>query len=435
MNGLKMHNMFAGIVLAVLALIVVHAPLSVFFSSQFAEYSLMIKAWKEILLLLALVIMVVLITRLGKWRELFSEKLSWMIGAYALVHILSLAIWNGTNAALAGLAIDLRYIAYFVLVYVLLRFYPRYRKPFLWVAAAGAAVVIGFGLVQIILPPDSLKYLGYGSETIEPYLTIDRNPDFVRAQSTLRGPNPYGAYAAGVAIMVVAWLGFKRRQLDWKYVVLGIAAIVGTYLSYARSAYLALAAGLGVIAIVRFGRRVRPWQWLGLGAISLAIMAGGFMLRDNDFVSNVILHEDPQEGGQVNSNDGHWQSLVEGLSGAARQPLGEGIGSTGSASLFSDSPKIIENQYLLIAHEVGWLGIVLFLAIYYQIMSRLWAKRYEPLSLGVFASGIGLAGIGLLLPVWVDDTVSIVWWGLAAAILATHSGDSSRPNDRLHPNR
>jgi hypothetical protein len=36
------------------------------------------------------------------------------------------------------------------------------------------------------------------------------------------------------------------------------------------------------------------------------------------------------------------------------------------------------------------------------------------------ASGIGLALIGLLLPVWVDDTVSIVWWGLAA--IATGGG-------------
>jgi hypothetical protein len=51
-------------------------------------------------------------------------------------------------------------------------------------------------------------------------------------------------------------------------------------------------------------------------------------------------------------------------------------------------------------------------------MIRLWQRRTDWLALGLFSSGIGLALIGLLLPVWVDDTVSIVWWGLAAVAIA-----------------
>jgi len=39
------------------------------------------------------------------------------------------------------------------------------------------------------------------------------------------------------------------------------------------------------------------------------------------------------------------------------------------------------------------------------------------LALGVFASGIGLALVGFFLPVWADDTVSIIWWGLAAVVV------------------
>lgn len=421
MKSLNLPNIYAGIVLAVLALIVVHAPLSVFFGSQFADYALIIKAWKEILLLVALILMAVVLTRAGKWRELFSDRVSWLVAAFVALHLVSLAMWNGTDAVLAGLAIDLRYVAYFVLVYVLLWLYPRYKRLFLRIALIGAIVVIGYGALQIFLPPDTLKYLGYGSNTIEPYLTIDQNSDFVRLQSTLRGPNPYGAYAASVAIIAAAWLSVRRVKFDWRLALLGVAAVLGTYLSYARSAYLALAAGLGIVTLVRFGRKVKSWQWLGLAAASVAIIAGGFMLRDTDFVSNVVLHEDPEEGGQVNSNDGHWQSLIKGLGSMARQPLGEGIGSTGSASLLTDSPKIIENQYLLIAHEVGWAGLGLFVVTYTIIMRRLWRARSDPLALGVFASGVGLSIVALLLPVWVDDTVSIVWWGLAAAVLATHS--------------
>ena len=74
---------------------------------------------------------------------------------------------------------------------------------------------------------------------------------------------------------------------------------------------------------------------------------------------------------------------------------------------------IIENQYLFIAHEVGWPGLALFVALFVMILVRLWKFRSDWLALGVLASGIGLALIGLLLPVWADDTVSIIWWGLA----------------------
>jgi hypothetical protein len=72
---------------------------------------------------------------------------------------------------------------------------------------------------------------------------------------------------------------------------------------------------------------------------------------------------------------------------------------------------------LFIAHEAGWLGLLLFIAIFGLVMVRLWHARADWLALGVFASGIGLALIGLLLPVWVDDTVAIVWWALAAVAI------------------
>lgn len=134
-------------------------------------------------------------------------------------------------------------------------------------------------------------------------------------------------------------------------------------------------------------------------------------------MSNIILHENPADNNDINSNDGHLESLIEGLRRVASEPLGAGIGSTGSASLFGDKPLIIENQYLFIAHESGWIGLVLFLSIFIIIMNRLWHDRQDFLSLGLFASGAGLAFIGLLLPVWVDDTVSIVWWGLSAVAI------------------
>ncbi|HMM62148.1 MAG TPA: hypothetical protein PKC86_01160, partial [Candidatus Saccharibacteria bacterium] len=147
-------------------------------------------------------------------------------------------------------------------------------------------------------------------------------------------------------------------------------------------------------------------------------LAGGLVAaRETSFVSNVILHVNQDGGSAHTSNDGHIDSLQTGTELLVTQPLGAGVGSAGSASLLGDKPLIIENQYLFIAHEVGWLGLILFVSIYVAILMKLWDKRKSYLALGAFASGIGLALIGLLLPVWVDDTTAIIWWGLAAVAL------------------
>ena len=71
----------------------------------------------------------------------------------------------------------------------------------------------------------------------------------------------------------------------------------------------------------------------------------------------------------------------------------------------------------MIAHEIGWFGLAIYLVIIFVVMRRLWLGRNYWLALAAFASGVGLALIGLLLPVWADDTVSITWWGMAAIAL------------------
>jgi len=154
--------------------------------------------------------------------------------------------------------------------------------------------------------------------------------------------------------------------------------------------------------------------------VVFAILGGLLLGRGNSFVSNVLFHENPSGGSSVSSNEGHVESLQTGMSRLIRQPLGGGIGSTGSASLYGHSPLIVENQYLFIAHEAGWAGLVVFLLIFVGVLHRLWERRQDYLALGVLASGVGLALIGLLLPVWVDDTVAIIWWGLAAVALGAH---------------
>lgn len=421
-------KLYIGMLLVIFGGIVLHAPLSVGLGTLFPSADLLIKSWKEILLLVVGVLALIVLHR-HKQLTIIKEPLMIGIGIFALLHLGSVAYFGGTfEQVIAGLMIDLRYVLFFALVYIAMRLYPAYQRIFLRIGIAGALVVVVFALLQVfILPVDILKYIGYNSSTIMPYLTVDQNHDFIRINSTLRGPNPLGAYAVMVLTIAVAWLVAKRPNLFKKpalgFEILLIGGIIALWASYSRSALVAAVIALGIVlAVMTFKRHKYRVLTVTIAVIMIGII-GLVAGRNSDFISNVILHENPAESNQVNSNDGHISSLQDGIARVASQPFGAGVGSTGSASLYTDTPLVIENQYLFIAHEVGWLGLILFVMLFIGVLARLWQRRGDWLALGVFASGIGLAVIGLLLPVWVDDTVGIIWWGLAAVVIGTRRHD------------
>lgn len=423
---LRLESIYAGLLLIIFTLIVVHAPLTVFVGTRFPDYELVIKAWKEILMLSAALLALILVVRRRLWEKLIADRIVRLAGAYSVLHSALLAFrFQGPAAAAAGLMIDLRYILFFLLVYVLVRAEPGYRQLFVKCFYIGAAIVGGFAFLQLFLPPNALEAIGYGPATIESYLTVDKNPAFIRLNGTLRGPNPLGAYAVIVLSLMAAWLlskpsgkaGRRDRHRLYLSVALFALATAALWNSYSRSALVAGVVGVGLVAALMAARRLSRRAWIVGIILTCALSGAVLMLLGAKFVSIVFLHDDPNGGALITSNEGHGDSLLDGFGLMLRQPLGGGIGSTGSASLFGPSPLIIENQYLFVAHEVGWLGLALFIGLFSLILWRLWRRRSDWLACGAFASGVGLALIGLLLPVWADDTVGLVWWGLAAVAL------------------
>ena len=411
--------------------VVFHAPFSVWLGTIFPDNQLLIKSWKELLIGLAMVLVIVQVSRRNMWRELGKDWLIRLAAIYAGLHLVMMPLmWQGALPVVAGLMINLRFVAFFVVVYAALKLYPQWRRLLLWSGFGAAALSMLFAFLQVtVLPNDVLKHIGYGEDTIMPYLTVDQNDDYVRINGTLRGPNPLGLYAAIVATACLAVIVMARKKLaKWRFIgdvwdigTLGAVALVAVWFSYSRSALIALALALAIVLIVKYGKVVSKATWVAVCATALLFAGGLYIAKDTHVVSHVILHEDPNEENDVNSNDGHWESLVDGTERMIRQPFGAGVGSTGSPSLLGDTPLVIENYYLYVAHEVGWLGLGLFLALLFMILRRLWQLRSDWLALAVFASGVGIAVAGIILPVWVDDTVAIVWWGLAGIALATRS--------------
>lgn len=429
MRHTLLERCIAALIVVVFFGIVLHAPVTVFISSVWPGVALPAKAWKEVLIILGLLLLATVVTMRKSWPIIYNDWLVRFSLLYVALHVvMAVLMWSEWSQVVAGLLIDLRYVGFFLLVYGAVQLLPDMRPQLLRAGVAGAVIVIGFGVLQLFLPPDILRHIGYDKQTtIAPYLTVDENPEYVRINSTLRGPNPLGAYVVIVLALGAAAIAKKKWQLtSWKRMVITVAGFAASvavlWASYSRSAKGAALIALGCIVLLAYWHKL-SWKIIVAAAVAAGLLLGGlYVSRESDFVSHVILHEDPNEGNAVNSNDGHFESLENGVELMARQPYGAGVGSTGSASLQGENPIIIENQYLFIAHEVGWAGLALFMVLFGTILYRLWRRRDDWLALGVLASGIGLAAIGLLLPVWVDDTVSIVWWGLAAIALAHKGG-------------
>lgn len=427
-NRNKLGLATAGLLLAILALIVLHAPITVVFGVLYPGIELFIKAWKECLLLLVAALVLWGLFRQKRLKELVNDRLSLLLLAYIFVNFLSvILLWNGEFPVIAGLMINLRFIVYFLLVYWTLKLYPQYARLFKLVFLAGATVVVTFGVLQVtVLPADILRYIGYGVDTILPYQTIDLNSDFVRINSTLRGPNPLGAYSIVVLSVVAAVLVARWRTIrSNKWLCAGLLALLAggvlvLWVSYSRSAWIGAFVAFVTLVVLLGAKKVSPKLLLaGMASVCLVAGVGIYIARDSAFVSNVFFHENHDSPTDAKSNDQHLASLTLGLDRLATQPIGAGVGSTGTPSLFGDQPLIIENQYLYIAHETGWLGLATFMTILLIVLMRLRRGPPDAWGAAVFASGIGLSVVGLIQPVWMDDTVSLVWWGMAAVVLST----------------
>lgn len=420
-----------------LVVIMVYVPFHAVFSVSIGTLThlpLLAKSWKEVFLgLLALIAVYLLATDRKLWRQFITSRINQTGLVFIAWHLvlMPLSLQHGLGALAAGLAIDLRFIIYFLLIRLALQLNPNIWRYLLKAFAAGALVVLGFGILQqYLLPADILKYLGYSKDTISPYLTVDKNPNFIRINSTLRGPNPLGTYCILTLTAAMAWLTASWKKLaSWHkallYTVI-VASLSIMYASYSRSAWLGLVAALIVLGLLYVPKKWRLWAIAGVA--SLAIILGGsyVALQNTNFVQTVIHHKDPTDPVGNDSDVGHANSLASASSAALRQPIGAGIGSTGSASLYGNSPQIVENQYLFVAHEAGWFGLVLFVWLSLEILINLYRRKDFWPAKAVLASGVGLLVAGLFLPVLADDTIAFVWWGLAAAMTSLGASGTIR---------
>jgi O-antigen ligase len=407
------------IVAVILCLLPFHALLATWATSNFGHPDLF-RTWKEVLIVLCLPLAAWLIFKNPGLKKLLAK--SWIVRLIVLYLLIQLAwgIWalktsRVNDAALAyGLGINLRFFGFFIVCLVagatatmLARNWP---KILLW----PAGLVVAFGLAQhFILPDNFLRHFGYGPKTIVPYQAVDANSRYVRVQSTLRGANPLGAYLVLIIPAVVAV--FRRRLAACA--LYAVAAGAALYYSYSRSAWIGTAMAVGIIVWLLLHRLPR---WALGGLVALVILAGGgiYGLRDNQSVQDIFFHTSKSSVSASSSNFVRDSAIKDALQEVRHQPLGNGTGTAGPASFRNNHPsRIAEDYYLQVAQEVGVLGLAIFVAIVGLAAWQLWLLRQELLPKILLASLVGISFVNLVSHAWADDTLSLLWWGLAGVAM------------------
>jgi hypothetical protein len=428
------------LVAAVLVLAPFHAFLTVWIGSTYDIYSA-VRLWNEYLLLV-LVILGGLLLWANKdlRRTVVHLPLAWLIGAYAGLHLI-LATFAVTasevtlRAAGYGLIVNLRFLLLFALCGLAGAASPWLADHWRKLLLIPATLVILFGLLQaFVLPSNFLTHFGYGANTIPAYQAVDQKEAYARVQSTMRGPNTLGAYLVIILAAVITLLlrGRLTRRTGWIVGLLAAGTVIVLGYSYSRGAYVAAFLAVGSAAWLLI-KREQIRRSILIGTVGLAVMSGLviFSLRNNDTVQNIVFHTDEHSLAATSSGQGHLVALEQGFNDLKHEPLGRGPGTAGPASVYNNGQvRIAENYYMQLAQEVGWLGLILFVAIVTLVAVELWKFRTWPLATVLLASLIGLSALNLLSHAWTDVTLGLVWWGLGGIAVGTKGWSTARQKSK-----
>ncbi len=240
----------------------------------------------------------------------------------------------------------------------------------------------------------------------------------MRAIGTAVDPNVLG----GMLILVGALLApqlFAQRRLFPRWATLGMlaTAALALYLTYSRSALLGLGAALGLIAVLRY-RKLIP----------LAIVAALLLLllpQTQEYVARLLAGF----RGEDLATQMRFGEYKDALILVERYPL-FGVGFTGVPDI--DLYLGVSMLYLIVASNMGVIGLLLFLAVlvgYFVLTGAEWRHgahpSIEPLLLGLMAAVAGVLVSGVFDHYWFNMSyphMTVLLWlhlglGTAAALI------------------
>jgi hypothetical protein len=257
---------------------------------------------------------------------------------------------------------------------------------------------------------------------------------YVRASGGISNALVFGYLMAAIAVFATWMLERAVTRSGWRsrawlvYVALGIVAGVACFDSLTRGAIVALVFGLLTLVVLRRSRPVL------LGALATVVMAvtltvagSGFLSMSPsgsttfpslfDIVGSRLTSSDPmsQESSRLRIDQ-----VRLGLESLTARPVGNGLGTEGSASTRSGNaqgdltPDIF---VLIVALQTGIVGAILYALAFVAML--LWAARGPTQGRALVVSMIGIFGITSVLSASPDAPVfAAIFWILILAVSA-----------------
>lgn len=409
--------------LALVAVLPFHTVLVVWATRNFGAIYVW-NAWKEVLLILISGACVGLIVRDKKLKQsIFSRPTNRLIGAYILLNTLYFIVAGNHFRALVGLAFNLRFLLIFILAQVAVFYMPDFSQKLKKLILTTGLIVAGIALLLHFLPVGILTHLGYdqpGTNTfgIPPaFHLVAGEASPVRAQSTLRGPNVFGALLIlPLVILLFRIFDRSKREADIYYLA---PIIMGIVLSYSRSAWLGALLAAGLVGF--FVKKIQMLKlWAVLAAICIFVVGASVFMRQNYYVKAIIFHESITQTSvtEETSNEGHIESSIEASAEVSRKPFGSGLGTAGPVSVIDGGQaKVAENYFLQIFQETGWLGSLLLIAIHGSLGIELWRRRRNQYASIALVAFVGLVLTNFLLHTWADEVVALTFWCFAGVAI------------------
>ena len=409
-----------------------------------------VAAWKEALLLLALVAVAWRVRRLPAVRA--ADVLAASYAIVIVVYWLLPQGWLEGGATTRGELLALRHHLFPVAAYALGRLLGvawAERGRIGWLVALTAVVVAVVGLVDLALislqpwresgvPGWYREQLGLDYEGLSGlpenwvYNTGDEENPIRRLVSTFLSP------LASAYLFVVALIYVVARPFRWYWGLLALLVYAALLYTHTRAAFAALAVGLVVLA---FGqRRVAPavLAVVSVGVSALFLVAYPSIGPSTSYTPEELewLRENAKSEGpfarrsipaEDASTESHWRNLREGVRVVFRHPQGYGLGNAGVvAKRTGVEIRAGESTYVELGVDAGVAGLAAFVLWNLALLIGLWRRE----------AWLAAAFAAVLLLALQTDVIGVHWLAFtvwAAAGLALGLSQRTRSTDESAP--
>ena len=350
----------------------------------------------------------------------------WVPAALAFV-ALGVVSAIGTGGLIAFWGFKISYF-YAVVPIILWRcpFRARDRDRLVSILMAAGVVTALVGLAQQVIGPVRLNEMGYEYNTV-----IRFSGSLLRSFSTFTQPFSFGLFVSLVLLVCLpVAMADWRRTRNLAFLATTPVLVAGMAASVVRGATLALLVGLVVLMV---------WRFRGLFH---AMVPGVLVLL---FVPATVL-TDYFSSSSLDERATGWQTIFDSLLTA---PLGNGIGTTGSAAeksftLGADPADLVtagggtqlylpDNQYVKTVIELGPVGLWLLLLLgATAIAAAVHAARRtsgndQALAQGIAASIIGAAAASTVSTYLEIFPLDFYFWLLLGVLLGVGTAAEEAP--------